>query len=92
MGVPNSHNLSLNQNELYQIKESYEGNNGVISSGGESSSKNHVNNGMPSSSMGKSSRNISSPIMVAGGVQPHPIHPDKVITASGHVITRPKSK
>ena len=34
--VPNSQNISLNQNELYQIKESYEGKNGgLISSGGE---------------------------------------------------------
>ncbi len=27
-----------------------------------------------------------------GGVQPHPSHPDKLVTASGQVIKRPKSK
>ena len=31
-------------------------------------------------------------MMMGGGVQPHALHPDKVVTASGHVITRPKSK
>ena len=26
------------------------------------------------------------------GMHPHPTHPDKIVTASGHIITRPKSK
>jgi len=25
-------------------------------------------------------------------MHPHPTHPDKLVTASGHIITRPKSK
>ena len=32
------------------------------------------------------------PVNLGGGMQPHPTKPDKLVTASGAVITRPKSK
>ena len=68
----------------------------VSSEGGEPSNASfHNNNGNHQLRNGEfdlQKLNARGPVNLGGGMQPHPTKPDKLVTASGAVITRPKSK
>jgi len=61
--------------------------NGLVSSGGEGSTN---INGMNYSPGGGSIKGLQNVVQGNGGI--HPNNPDKFVTSTGNVITRPKSK
>ena len=62
--------------------------NGLVSSGGEGSS--NMNGMTYSPGNSKSIKGLQNVVQSSGVI--HPNNPDKFVTSSGNVITRPKSK